>query len=122
MPRDDDPQDFLPMKPDAFMILTVVAAGERHGYAIMQEAERISGGTLTLQPGALYRRLKWMLEEGLLEELDERPTDVEGHDERRRYYRVTPFGRRVADAEARRMARAVDAARDAGLAGGGGPR
>jgi len=120
MPSGHDPQDFLPMKPDAFMILTVVAAGERHGYAIMQEAERLSGGTLRLQPGALYRRLKWMLAEGLLEELDERPTDVEGHDERRRYYRVTPFGRQVADAEAHRMARAVEAARDAGLAGDGG--
>ena len=114
-----DPAELLPLKPDVFWILAVVAAGEAHGYAVMQEAERRSSGQVRLRPGALYRRLAWMLEEGLLEELDERPTHVEGHDERRRYYRVTPFGARVAEAEARRMERALSAARDAGLALGG---
>lgn len=113
-----DPSALLPLKPDVLMILTVLAAGERHGYAIMQEAERASAGAVRLQPGALYRRLAWMLERGLIDELDERPTDIDGHDERRRYYRVTPFGARVAAAEAERMAAALEAVHRVGLADG----
>jgi DNA-binding PadR family transcriptional regulator len=115
MPSSRDPTMLLPLKPDVLMILTVLARGERHGYAIMQEAERLSDGALRLQPGALYRRLAWMLDEGLLEELNERPAEVDGHDGRRRYYGVTPFGARVAAAEARRMAGALTAMRRAGL-------
>lgn len=113
-----DPTALLPLKPDVLMILTVLAAGERHGYAIMQEAERVSGGALKLQPGALYRRLAWMLDEGLIDEVDEHPTEIDGHDERRRYYRVTPFGARAAAAEAERMVSALSAVRRAGLADG----
>ncbi len=105
----------LPLKPDVLLILTVLAGGERHGYAILSDAERVSGGEIVLRPGALYRRLGWMLDRGLIEELDERPTHVEGHDERRRYYGVTPFGALVAREEAARMARAVEAARVVGL-------
>jgi DNA-binding PadR family transcriptional regulator len=116
---DRDPTRLLPLKPDVFLILTVLARGERHGYAIMQEAERVSGGAVRLAPGALYRRLGWMLDQGLLEESGERPVEAEGHDGRRRYYRVTAFGLRVADAEAARMARALDHAREAGLVRGG---
>jgi DNA-binding PadR family transcriptional regulator len=111
-----DPHELLPLKPDALLILTVLAGGERHGYAIMLEAERLSRGAVRIQAGALYRRLARMLGEGLIEELDERPGEVEGHDERRRYYGVTPFGARVAAAEADRLAGALDAMREAGLA------
>lgn len=114
-----DPRDLLPLKPDVLVILTVLAAGDRHGYAIMQEAERMSGETVRLQAGALYRRLAWMLDQGLLQETEERPADVEGHDERRRYYHITPFGARVAAAEADRMARALDAVRGVGITGPG---
>ncbi|MBW3534242.1 MAG: PadR family transcriptional regulator [Gemmatimonadetes bacterium] len=110
------PAELLPLKPDVFWILAVLARGERHGYGILQEAERLSGGSVLLRPGPLYRRLSRLLDEGLLVEVDERPADVEGHDERRRYYRITPFGARVAGAEAERMARALAMARDAGLA------
>lgn len=117
----DDVDALLPLKPDVLLILTVLARGERHGYAIMREAETLSGGTIRLQPGALYRRLAWMQDAGLLTELDERPAEVEGHDERRRYYGVTSFGARVAAAEAQRMTNALTAMREAGLVGGSGP-
>jgi DNA-binding PadR family transcriptional regulator len=115
---DRDPDSLLPLKPDVLLILTVLAEAERHGYAILQAAEERSGGVIRLRPGALYRRLGWMLDQGLIRELDERPAEVEGEDRRRRYYGVTAFGTRVARAEAERMARAVEAARAAGLTGG----
>lgn len=111
-----DAHDLIPLKPDVFWILAVLARGERHGYGILQEAERLSEGRARLRPGPLYRRLARMLDDGLLEEVDERPADVEGHDERRRYYRITAFGARVARAETERMARALSTAREAGLA------
>lgn len=114
-PDDRDPEDLLPLKPDVFLILTILARGERYGYAILQEAEGMSAGRVRLHAGALYRRLKWMLEAGLIRELDRLPAEDEGDDERRRYYGVTPFGRRVADAEARRMGELLSAARRADL-------
>ena len=94
-------QAFLPLKSDVFLILLVLAEGDSYGYALMQEVDRLSGGQVVLQAGALYRRLRWMLEEGLLEELDERP--VADTDERRRYYGITALGRAVLRAEASRM-------------------
>ncbi len=115
-PRADE---LLPLKPDVLLILTVLAEGERHGYAILQAAEERSGGAVRLQPGALYRRLNWMLDRGMIQELDERPTQILGEDRRRRYYGVTAFGVEVAQAETERMARAVAAARAAGLTGSG---
>lgn len=96
-----DTQAFLPLKSDVFLILLVLAEGESYGYALIQEVERLSRGQVLLQAGALYRRLRWMLEEGLLEELEERP--VAGSDERRRYYGITALGRAVLRAEATRM-------------------
>ena len=94
------PEDLLPLKPDVFLVLTILAQGAQYGYGIMQAAEEWSGGRVRLQAGALYRRLKWMLEHDLIEELPRRPVD---DDERRRYYGLTPFGQRVAAAEAKRM-------------------
>ena len=109
-----DPKTFLPLKPDVFLILTILAEEERHGYGIMQEAGERSGGRTRLQAGALYRRLRWMLDQGLIRERTPLSTE-KGVGERRRYYQVTPFGRSVAEAEALRMADLLSAARRAAL-------
>ena len=100
----------LPLKPDVFLILMILIDGDAHGYGIIKEAEKRTGGQVRLQAGALYRRLKWMLDEGLIDDLDHRPVDDSG-DQRRRYYRITALGRRAAEAEATRMAELVEAAR-----------
>ncbi len=93
----------LPLTPAVFQILLVLTDGERHGYAIMKEVEANTRGQMRLGPGTLYRSIKRMLGDGLIEECDERP-DPELDDERRRYYRLTALGRRVAAAEAERLA------------------
>lgn len=100
----------LPLTHAAFQIMLVLAGGERHGYGIMREVSASTGGKLRLGPGTLYRSIKQLLEAGIIEESDERP-DPTLDDERRRYYRLTPFGRRVAEAEAERMAQLVESAR-----------
>jgi DNA-binding PadR family transcriptional regulator len=104
-----DPQALLPLTPAVFHILLALADGERHGYGIMQEEVARSGG-VRLGPGTLYGSIKRMIEAGLIQESDERP-DPELDDERRRYYRLTDFGQRVAAAEAERLAALVRAAR-----------
>lgn len=108
----NEPQQFLPLKPDAFYVLLVLLGGERHGYAIMRDAADRSGGRVQLQAGALYRLLARLLDEGLVVESQRRPA-ADADDERRRYYRVTPLGRRVIAAEAERMATLAEAARAA---------
>jgi DNA-binding PadR family transcriptional regulator len=105
-----DAQSFLPLTPVVFEILLALAEGEQHGYAIMLEVERRSGGTVTLHAGSLYRALNRLLESGLIEELDERP-DPDHDDERRRYYRLTTRGSDVAHAEALRLESQVASAR-----------
>ena len=117
--RVPDPRSFLPLTPVVFEILLALAEGEQHGYAVMLEVERRSGGTVTLHPGSLYRALNRLLESGLIEELDERP-DPENDDERRRYYRLTKLGTEVAAAEAARLASQVTAARTRRLLKGSG--
>jgi DNA-binding PadR family transcriptional regulator len=97
-----------------FQILLALADGERHGYSIMREVERATEGGFQLGPGTLYRSIKQMLALGLIEESDERP-DPELDDERRRYYRLTDAGRRVALAETRRLARLVNLAQSTSL-------
>ena len=93
-----------------FQVLLALAEEERHGYGIMQEAARLSGGEVEIEPGTLYRALHRMLDAGWVVESGRRPAaDVD--DERRRYYRLTTLGRRVASAEAERLARLVAAAR-----------
>lgn len=101
-----DPESFLPLSSAFFHILLALTEGERHGYGIMQETARSSDGKVKLGPGTLYRSLRRMLTDGLIEESDERPVP-ELDDERRHYYRLTPFGLRVARAEAQRMATLV---------------
>ncbi|HEX6800063.1 MAG TPA: helix-turn-helix transcriptional regulator [Ktedonobacterales bacterium] len=100
----------LPLTHAAFHIMLALAGGERHGYGIMREVSESTSGKLRLGPGTLYRSIKQLLEAQIIEESDERP-DPALDDERRRYYRLTPFGRRVAAAEAERMAQVVDWAR-----------
>ncbi len=116
MAKSDRPEDALPLTPAVFHILLSLTRAERHGYAIKQEVERFTDGALRLGPGTLYWSIKRMLEDGLIEESDERP-DPELDDERRRYYRLTDWGVRVSQAEARRLAQVVSVARDRGLLG-----
>ncbi len=97
------PQEFLPLTPAVFHILLALAEGEKHGYAIMQDVEENSAGSVKMGPGTLYGSIKRMLASGLIEECDERP-DPEMDDQRRRYYQLTGLGQRVAEAEAERLA------------------
>ena len=107
----DKPEGMLPLSPAVFHILLTLADGERHGYSIMQEIAEQTGGTLRIGPTTLYRSIKHMLESSLIAEVDERP-DPAQDDERRRYYRITPFGKLVASAEARRLEQALSVARN----------
>lgn len=93
-----------------FHILLALADKERHGYDIMREVDSRTEGKMRLGPGTLYGSIKRMLNDDLVEELDERP-DPELDDERRRYYRLTDLGRRVAVAEAERLEKLVKSAR-----------
>lgn len=105
-----DIESFLPLTPVAFEVLLALAEGDQHGYAVMLEVERRSGGAIRLHAGSLYRVLNRLLETGLIDELDERP-DPENDDQRRRYYRITSLGQAVAREEARRLESQVAAAR-----------
>jgi DNA-binding PadR family transcriptional regulator len=97
----------LPLTPLAFDILLSLAEGDRHGYAILQDAEQRLGGLLPLRTGTLYRALARLLDDGLISEVEAAP----GSDERRRNYHLTPLGRQVAQAEARRLAAQLATAR-----------
>jgi DNA-binding PadR family transcriptional regulator len=101
-----DPEALLPLTPAVFHILLALADQERHGYDIMQEVATLTDGKLRMGPGTLYGSIKRMLAGGLIEESDQRP-DPELDDERRRYYRLTGFGQRVATAEAQRLLQLV---------------
>jgi DNA-binding PadR family transcriptional regulator len=106
----------LPLPLATFHILLALGDEERHGYGIILDVEERTAGALRLSAGTLYRSIQRMMEEGLLSEVDRRP--AAGGDERRRYYRITPFGTAVARAEARRLADLVKLARAAGFAPG----
>lgn len=99
----------LPLSPPEFQILLALADGEKHGYAIMQEVQARTEGRTHLGPGTLYGAIKRMLGGGLIQETEERP-DPQLDDQRRRYYRLTDAGRRLAVAEAERLAELVRAA------------
>jgi DNA-binding PadR family transcriptional regulator len=104
------------LTPAMFGILLALSAGEKHGYAVMQEVRRITGAKLG--PATLYRSIKQLLSAGLIAEADERP-DPELDDERRRYYRLTAAGEAIAADEARRLSAIVQAAQIRGLLPGG---
>ena len=114
---EDEGERLLPLSPAVFHILLALAGGELHGYGIMREIARGTDGQMRIGPGTLYRSIKQMLAARLIEESDERP-DPEMDDERRRYYRLSAFGQRVARAEAVRLARLVHEAGTKGLLGG----
>ena len=104
----------LPLKAVDFYILLVLGDGELHGYGIVKEIEERSDGAIRLEPGNLYRYVKRLVEHGMLEPAERRAVDGTrgAPSERRRYYRVTSFGRAVLAAEAVRM-RGLVAAADA---------
>jgi DNA-binding PadR family transcriptional regulator len=95
-------QDFLPLHPEAFRILVILGSGARHGYAIVKELERDPGRPGRVLPANLYRRIRTLLDQGLIGETAA-PAGEEDDDERRRYFEVTALGREVARAEAERM-------------------
>lgn len=112
-----DPESLLPLPSVTFHILMALASEDRHGYAIIQDVMQRTNNRLRLGAGTLYRSLQRMLEQGLIVETGDRP-DPEFDDERRRYYRITPYGEAVARAEARRLTELVRLARASGFAGG----
>jgi DNA-binding PadR family transcriptional regulator len=109
------PDALIPLPPAVFHILLAVSDEDRHGYAIIQEVATRTDGQVRLSAGTLYRSIQRMLDDDLIVEIHERPApDMD--DERRRYYRITPFGRAVARAEARRLNDLVKLARASGFA------
>ena len=99
-----EPESLLPLTPAVFYILISLVDGERHGYSIMKEIAASTHGQVRMGPGTLYGSIKRMIAASLIEESGERPDPASGDDERRRYYRLTAFGHRVAAAEANRLA------------------
>jgi len=106
-------EQLLPLPPATLHILLALADGERHGYAIIQDVEVRTDGELRMSAGTLYRSIARMVEQGMITEVANRRTRAE--DERRRYYRLTPFGTAVARAEVRRLSQLVRHARARGL-------
>jgi DNA-binding PadR family transcriptional regulator len=113
-PHAVDPDSLLPLQTAVFHILVALADRDRHGYSIMQDVSTRTGGKVRLSAGTLYSSIHRMLEQGLIEELRESP-DPDSTDERRRYYRLTRWGRSVAMAEARRLSEMLSQARETGL-------
>lgn len=105
--RRKDPSGLLPLPQSAFHILLALADGERHGYSITKEVTESTQGKIRLGSGTLYRQLRQMCTDGWITEIERDDDDAMG----RRYYRLTPWGRRIAQAEAARLAELVDLAR-----------
>jgi DNA-binding PadR family transcriptional regulator len=103
-----------PLTPAGFQVLLALAGGKAHGYAVMRFVEEVTGGTVNIGPGTLYRTIARLVADGLVEEVPGGDTD-EPHDARRRYYRLTSLGRTAARAETELMARLVEVAAAAGL-------
>jgi DNA-binding PadR family transcriptional regulator len=112
-----EPEELLPLSHQVFHILVALADRDQHGYSIMRDIAARTGGKLRLSAGTLYGLIRRLLIQGLIVELNERDRPPVPHDdERRRYYRLTPFGRKVARAEASRLAELLEQARPYGLA------
>ena len=106
--HDRDPYALIPLRPIEVLVLTMLSAGERHGYGIRQDIIEHSQGRIALEAGNLYRHIRRLESEGLVEESGERSTDRD--DERRIYYRLLPFGRRVLAAEMLRLRALIELA------------
>ena len=109
-----DPAELLPLTPGMFHVLIALADGEKHGYAIIKEVARRTGGAIRLSAGTLYRAIARMVEQGLIVEVEHRRSRAD--DERRRDYRISTFGTAVARAEVRRLLQLVRHAHARGLA------
>jgi DNA-binding PadR family transcriptional regulator len=109
--KDRDALSFLPLTPAMLHTLLALADGDKHGYAILKEVARRTGGSVRLGPGTLYTLIKRAVADRLIVETDDRP-DPSLDDERRKYYRLTPRGRRVAVAEIERLESIVDLAHE----------
>jgi DNA-binding PadR family transcriptional regulator len=114
---DPKPDSLLPLPTAVFHILIALADRDRHGYSIMQDVAARTDGKVRLSAGTLYSSIRRMLEQGLIDELAESP-DPSSTDERRRYYRLTRFGRRVAAAEVERLHAMLQQAHASGLVRG----
>lgn len=112
--REQQVESLLPLPPAVFHILIALADRDRHGYSIMQDTSERTGNKVRISAGTLYSSIHRMLEQGLVEELRNSP-DPASSDERRRYYRITKWGRQVALAEARRISELLEQARATGL-------
>jgi DNA-binding PadR family transcriptional regulator len=110
MTADRDPHALLPLTPAMFHVLVALADEPRHGYAIIKDVSARTGGSVELGTGTLYGIIKRLLAEGLAVESRTRPS-AQDDDDRRRYYRLTPLGKRVVAAETDRLQAMVDAAR-----------
>ncbi|HKG91796.1 MAG TPA: helix-turn-helix transcriptional regulator [Gemmatimonadaceae bacterium] len=113
-----DPSELLPLTPVVFHVLVALADGDRHGYAIAREVERVTDGEIRMGPGTLYGSIQRMEASGLIEESAPRAADPAA--ERRRYYRITAFGRQALRLESERLARMVSLARSRNLIRDGG--
>src|SRR6266542_4555458 len=105
-----DPEPHLPLSPAMFHVLVALADGDKHGYAILKDVRRRTDDRVRLSAGTLYAVIKRLLEDDLIVESDERP-DPALDDERRRYYRLTAFGRSVVTADVARLEAIVEMAR-----------
>jgi DNA-binding PadR family transcriptional regulator len=104
-----DPRELLPLPPHDFHVLLALLEGPRHAYGLSQAVDE-ENGEVRLEIGSLYRILSRLTKDGLIEDF-EPPADAEGHEARRRYYRITPFGRKIAIAEADRLTKVLRLAR-----------
>lgn len=104
MPRADDASGSLPLAPASFHILLALSGPPLHGYAIMSTVEELSDGAVTMGPGTLYGTIKRLLDDGMIEETEDRPPE---DDQRRRYYRLTGLGEQVLDGEVARLRRMI---------------
>ena len=103
----DDLAHLLPLNPKVFAVLVALLEGPAHGYRLKQDVEERSRGRMTLDPGSLYRTIAKLADDGLVEEVPAPPAEA-GEDARRRYYGVTPRGRRLAAEEAARLRHLLD--------------
>jgi DNA-binding PadR family transcriptional regulator len=101
------PEALLPLNPDVFEVLAALSARDLHGYAILKEIEARG---IDMAASLLYRKLRRLLEDGLVSEAEVEEARP-GEDQRRRYYRLTPRGRAVLEAEARRIVELAESAR-----------
>lgn len=120
MTQRDDPHRHLPLAPHSFQILLSLLDGEMHGYSLIKDIERRTGGEMVLGTSTVYAALKRMADDGLLTAVDPPRNEASGGPPRR-YYRITPFGRTVARAEGRRITRLHQMVRDTSLLSGTGP-